>query len=289
MKIVTHNGRFHADDIFAAATLLLAYPDAQIVRSRDEKIIGSADIVIDVGFVYDPKAMKFDHHQPGGAGSRSNAVPYASFGLVWKEWGEKLAGQAEATVIDQKLASPVDAHDNGTDIAGNKFSGIREYTVSDFFSSYLDADETDEKVILGKFLECVGVAQALLKREINLARKEVAGMKMVRDILNKSEDKRIVVLDKDLPWHKVLVPEPKTLYVVYPRKEETWGVRAVPKNLTGFELKKPFPLGWGGKSAGELAKVTGVSDAVFCHNKLFVCSAKTREGALKLAGIALDA
>jgi len=36
-----------------------------------------------------------------------------------------------------------------------------------------------------------------------------------------------------------------------------------------------------------LAKVTGVPDATFCHNGRFLAVAKSKEGALKLAEIAL--
>lgn len=289
MKIVTHNGRFHTDDIFAVATLLLVYPDAEVVRSRNEEVIKSGDIVVDVGFVYDPKAKRFDHHQPEGAGARDIGVPYASFGLVWKKWGREIAGEGEALLIDKKLVCPVDAHDNGISITENKLPEIREYTISDFFYSYLDADETDEKILLEKFLKGVEVAQTLLKREIKIAQEEVSDIKIVRDIFDKSEDKRIIILDKDLSWHQVLIPEPETSFVIYPRKEGVWGVKAVPKKLIGYELKKPFPQSWGGKAGSELAKLTGVEDAVFCHNKLFVCSAKTKEGAMALAKIALNA
>ena len=38
MKASTHDGRFHADEIFALAVLNLFYPDLEIVRSRDENV-----------------------------------------------------------------------------------------------------------------------------------------------------------------------------------------------------------------------------------------------------------
>lgn len=286
MKIVTHNGGFHADDVLAVATLLLVYPDAVIVRSRDKEAIKSADIVVDVGLVYDAKTRRFDHHQPEGVGVRESGIPYASFGLVWKEWGGEMAGKDEALLIDRRLVSPVDAHDNGISVALNKFPEIREYTISDFFFSYLDADEIDEKIILKKFLESVEVAKDLLKREINMAHREISGLKIVKEVFAKSEDKRIIILDKDLPWSKILIPEPEALYVVYPRKEGNWGVRAVPQHLIGFELKKSLPQHWGGKSAKELVELTGVADAIFCHTGLFMCVAQTKEGAVRLAKIA---
>ena len=51
--LVAHNGSFHADDIFACATILASFPkeNIKIVRTRDEEIIKSADFVVDVGGV----------------------------------------------------------------------------------------------------------------------------------------------------------------------------------------------------------------------------------------------
>ena len=66
MKIITHSGNFHPDDVCAVATLLLIYPDAEVVRTRDEKVINEKDkedIVLDLGRVYDPTNLIFDHHQ----------------------------------------------------------------------------------------------------------------------------------------------------------------------------------------------------------------------------------
>jgi uncharacterized UPF0160 family protein len=37
----------------------------------------------------------------------------------------------------------------------------------------------------------------------------------------------------------------------------------------------------------ELQKISGVSDATFCHRGLFLAGAKSKEGAIKLAEIAL--
>ena len=55
LKAVTHNGIFHADDIFSAAILLKVFPDISIYRTRDQDQIDKADIVFDVGHVYDPE------------------------------------------------------------------------------------------------------------------------------------------------------------------------------------------------------------------------------------------
>lgn len=55
--IVTHDGRFHADEILACVLLkfLPEFKDSDIQRSRDQKIIDAGDVVVDVGGVYDPE------------------------------------------------------------------------------------------------------------------------------------------------------------------------------------------------------------------------------------------
>ena len=74
-KLVTHNGSFHSDDVFACAALILLLEKKgekfKIIRTRDEEVIKKGDYVFDVGSVYDGAKNRFDHHQVGGAGKRS--------------------------------------------------------------------------------------------------------------------------------------------------------------------------------------------------------------------------
>src|SRR3989344_7953949 len=91
IKVITHNGDFHADDVFAMASLMLLHKNKiEIMRTRDEAIINKgANYVIDVGGIYDDERNIFDHHQSGGAGERSSGIPYASFGLLWSTKGQR--------------------------------------------------------------------------------------------------------------------------------------------------------------------------------------------------------
>src|SRR3989344_4225767 len=99
--VVTHDGSFHADELFACATLSIwAEKEGRrikIIRTRNQEIIEKADIVVDVGMQYDPSKNRFDHHQKGGAGRRAESpeISYASFGLVWKHYGEKICDKED--------------------------------------------------------------------------------------------------------------------------------------------------------------------------------------------------
>ena len=39
------------------------YSEASIVRSRNEEVLKSCGVVVNVGGVYDPTAHHYDHHQ----------------------------------------------------------------------------------------------------------------------------------------------------------------------------------------------------------------------------------
>jgi len=286
--ILTHSGSFQADDIFAVAILLLLVPESRVVRSRENDKIASADFVVDVGMIYDPEKRRFDHHQPGGAGERLNGIPYASCGLVWKEYGEKLAGgKEEADLIDNSLMVPLDAHDNGMAIADYRFENVRTYSVVDFLYSYKPTLSANEEELYRIFMQLVGIAKELLVREIVRAKNVIAGEVKVKEIYEASKDKRIIILPAELPWGRVFRQKPEVMFIVYPRNDGRWGVEAVQD--AGFISRKPLPFAWGGKRDGELQKITGVSDAIFCHRGLFMAVAKTRESAIALAEIALNA
>jgi uncharacterized UPF0160 family protein len=65
-------------------------------------------------------------------------------------------------------------------------------------------------------------------------------------------------------------------------------VRAVRDDPKTFINRKNFPKLWAGLRDEELQNVTGVKDAVFCHRGLFLAVANSKEGAIKLAQIAVE-
>ncbi len=292
--IVAHNGSFHTDDIFAVATVELAFPEElfEVVRTRDQHLIDTADIVVDVGSIYNPSKMRFDHHQIGGAGKRENDIPYATFGLVWKEFGEKICGSSEvAARIDTKLAQPTDAIDNGVNITTPLYSGVFPYTVTGFLMSYKKEGADSDSELYQTFIELVEIAKGLLSREIANEKICLGLRNEIIAMYDSSVRKELLVLDKNIEryiWRQVVVNFPETLYVVYPSSTPgQWKVDAVPASPDSFESRKKVPQSWAGKRDRELAEVTGVPDAIFSHNGGFMAVAGSKEGALRLAEIAL--
>jgi uncharacterized UPF0160 family protein len=291
MKIVTHSGRFHADEIFSCAALsILNKGDVEIVRSRDPEVWATSDMAVDVGGVYDPGKGRFDHHQVGGAGARENGIPYSSFGLIWKEFGEKLiGGPAAAKALDERLVQPIDAGDNGVEtfsLNDDTAPYLIQNVVGIFAPAWNESRTEDEG-----FFEALEVAKKILARAILQAQSVVEGKSLAEAGYARAEDKRIIVLDKQYPWHEVLSAHPEPLYVVLPQRGDIigWKVEAVRNKPHTFKNRKDFPETWGGKREQELAQITGVADAIFCHNNRFIAVAGSKEGALALAKLAVEA
>lgn len=290
-KIVTHSGNFHADEVFACAALARLFRGkVEIVRGRDPKLREQGDIVVDVGGEYSEDKNRFDHHQEGGAGVRENGIPYASFGLVWKRYGEALAGSPHAAhAIDERLVQPIDAGDNGVETY-TKHGEVSPYLVSDAIASFRGVwDET--RTADEGFSEALAVAGKILGREIVFARAEEEGTARVEEAYARAEDKRIIILDDHYPWYRALSGHPEPLYVVKPDRDNggKWKIEAVRDDTHSFKNRKDLPLAWAGKKDEELARISGVSDAIFCHNKRFVAVAGSKDGAIALARLAMDA
>lgn len=295
LKIVTHSGNFHTDEVFACAVLSLVHNgNVEIVRSRDGEVLATGDYVVDVGGVYDVALGRFDHHQVGGAGVRENGIPYSSIGIVWKEYGEKLCGNAQsAERIDEKLVQPIDMADNGVDSFKLTEEGVFPYLLHHVVTSFRPTwkEEQDGVMTFDEgFARAVEVARQVLLREITMAKDQFEGEAIVADIYHHTEDKRIIVIDGQYPWEWILTQFPEPLYIVKPDHENggKWKVKTVRNAVDSFESRKLLPESWAGKRGEELVEITGVPDAFFCHNKRFIAGAGSKDGALKLARLALE-
>lgn len=289
--VVTHNGSFHADDVFGVATLKMHVGEPlKIVRSREREDIGKADFVVDVGEQYDPNRDRFDHHQQGGAGARENGIPYAAFGLVWKKYGPAVCGSKEiAKIVDSKLAQPIDAIDNGVSLneGESRVDGVYPYTIASMVAAFRPTWQERESDSDMLFDSLVKLATGVIDRERAHGQAAIAATDEVEQAYHNADNKQLIVLEKDLPWRNVLCSKPEPLVAVYPKPERgEWCVKAVPDE--GFKNRIDLPESWAGKSGRELAEITGVDGAVFAHRARFMAVAKTKQQAKELAHKALN-
>lgn len=299
-----HSGPFHGDDVFVAAVFKLLFGDMlTIIRTRDPGVLQKADILADVGGVYDPENHKFDHHQEG-APVRDNGVQYAAAGLVWKLWGRKVVqgvltdlglhgAHCVADHVDRDLVMPIDAGDNGQTLVKDPslvYPKVQPYTINHVIHamnpSWLETgDDTPQ------FEAAVEVMTTVLKNAICQAHGSYVAMQRFYKA-HLIHDGKTIVLGSFFPAIELILDDPNyagVLYVVYEDKQGTWMCQCVPDKPGSFGKRKALPMEWGGKRGEDLVRMTGVEDSVFCHRGVFICGAASKDGAIELARQAIEA
>lgn len=290
--VAVHSGNFHPDDVFSVAFLSVLYHGRiKIIRTREKEVYSKADFVIDVGGEYDPARNRFDHHQIGGAGIRDNKIAYSSFGPLWLKYGEQACGSKEvAHILEKKLVEVIDADDSGFNLCQMTVPGLSPFFLTDVIYSMRPTWKENNLDINKLFLRAVDFARNVITREIKVAQDGVEIARIIQGYYQSSFDKRLIVIDTPKVsrydvWD-ALQKFPEPLFVVYGGGDD-WSVVAMRKDKNDFSSRKYFPANWSGLRDGELAKVTGVSDAVFCLSGLFLLGTKSKESAIKLAELAL--
>lgn len=289
--ITTHSDRFHADDVFAGAMFRKLLPDVRIQRSRDPRVINKADLVFDVGGVHDDDKLRFDHHQLGSL-VRENGIPYSAFGLLWRKFGVDYCDgdRVLADKVDQRLVQAIDADDNGVSLTRvEEQYGLSPVELPNIIGQLNPLDGSDEDYDT-QYQKAVDLAESILRRFVEVEKSLLVTARKINEAYARSQDKRLIVLDETLSFKGAVDDLPELLYIVMPySRSSKWGVVAISESLRNFEARKPLPAAWAGLLDQELAEITGVDDATFCHKKRFLVIALTKSGALKLADQAIAA
>ncbi len=307
--LATHSGKFHCDEVFAYVVLRLALglgapgADHTLLRTRKAELIEAADIVWDVGGLFDVAARRFDHHQRG-APLREDGTPFSSAGLVWQVFGAEAvaallrsSGAADsaaaiAAEIDQGVVRLIDELDNGVSAEGpvkRDTLGLARL-IEDCNPAWDDPASSGQQAGDVAFLEAAGLMEGVLRRRVEGLRARHAAASAVLAAYEQSADQRMLVLERGMPWKNVVFSHDlPVLLTISPASNGNWMVDTVPPEPGSFAQRLPLPASWAGLQNAELAAETGVPDAVFVHLRRFVAAAKSRAGALELARLALEA
>lgn len=311
MLIATHGGKFHADDAWAVAVLKVLFPEADIVRTREQARIDAADFAIDVGGVWDPASGRFDHHQKEFDATRVSGVPYASAGLVWREYGARcVAALAErhtgeqlsddtaqqiAYAIDADIVQYLDLSDVGVAKNAPGSYGLSA-VVSGFNPGWLDEQrlgygEAVEVYRMGQFMRAVEFLTDIMGNAVRYRVGAMLAVTQVRQAEVLEDGKLLFLKNAALPWSSVVRKEmPKVLFVIsHSLTEQRYMLHTVSVDTESFDARADLPEAWAGLREAELAAVTGVEDAVFCHTGRFIAAARSYAGALTMARQALAA
>ena len=311
MLIATHGGKFHADDAWAVAVLKVLFPDAAIIRTREQARIDAADFAIDVGGVWDPATGRFDHHQKEFNGARASGVPYASAGLVWRDFGARcvaalaLQGTGEtlsdetaqqiAYAIDVDIVQYLDLSDVGVAKNAPGSYGLSA-VVSGFNPGWLDEQrlgygEAVDAYRMGQFMRAVEFLTDIMGNAVRYRVGAMLAVTQVRQAEVLEGGKLLFLKNAALPWSSIVRKEmPKILFVIsHSLTENRYILHTVSVDTESFDARADLPETWAGLREADLAAVTGVPDAVFCHTGRFIAAARSYDGIRTMARQALDA
>lgn len=258
-----------------------------IVRTRDENVLNELDIVYDVG------GGEFDHHGIDKV-YREDGIPYAACGLIWNRFGKDVIYYKDPTLredeidaafqhIDKVLIEGIDALDNGIRAVFGEIPIMNISSIIGGFNPFWHSDKDENEA----FFEAVDVASAVLN---NTIAQRISILRSRETVVKAYENRpvpEILFLDMYCPYGEALQDideKGEVVFVVYARND-SYALQTI-RGKGGVE-KKRLPEAWAGKRDEELAAVTGVQDAVFCHFGRFLAIAKSYEGIMKLAQLAI--
>lgn len=316
LKVITHSGAFHGDEVTACAILKQLF-EINIIRTRDNEIIETGDIVIDVGKVYDPKNCKFDHHQytkeTGVRYSDKYDIPMSSVGMVYREYGymiikkhipeqyiETLDIDALVDIFYKSFILELDANDNGY----NAVDGVPNYNQYTHLSSTINKfnimDIYNEKEQYDAFMRAVEYASitldvhidSLINKSIAIKKDEITIKNAMKNRYNIYDSGEIIVVDCDCPnWlycirdyenkNPYKNDELIVKYIIYP-DGENYRTRAIPSSKQ-FENRSTLMGIDDIIKKDELLK----EEIIFIHSAGFIGGAKTKDGAIKMAKVSL--
>lgn len=266
----THAGKFHADDVFSAAFLEILNPDIKIHRVFVVPEIKDPEHTI----VFDIGEGKFDHHQANSE-KRENGVPYAAFGLIWREFGTMIFDEKTAKEFDEHFVEGIDMSDNTG--AYHQLSRI----IGNFNPLWNEDAKPNDN-----FGKAVEFAKIILEREFARRKAVLEAEDVVMNAFKKS-DGTTVFLDSYAPW-KTWLLKTSAKFVIFP--SDRGGYNAVCVQISENENipRIPFPREWSALNDEELEEASGIKGLIFCHKNCFLLHAKEKSAAIEAVNAAIE-
>ena len=298
--LVTHSGGFHADELLSSVILTRLFPQAELIRTRENDWVtpSAGKIIYDVGRDYNVEAQIFDHHQRPNP-LREDQQPYSSFGLIWAHYGRAYLAAMDVPVenieaihdkFDSKFVLPIDLLDNGAmepSVAGP----LSILTLPALLGSLKPVfDDTSKTADDDAFKAALPIARSFIEASIGNFAAKARAQGLVLEAIEKAGASPILELPMGMPYRAALdqAGADHILFVVTPRGDD-WTIGGIKLSNETFENRADLPAAWAGLTDGALEAACGVKGAKFCHNARFIAVADTREGIFEMAHLAVAA
>ena len=296
--LVTHSGGFHADELLSSVILTRLFPQAELIRTRDNDWVtpSSDKIIYDVGRDYNAEAQIFDHHQRPNP-LREDEQPYSSFGLIWAHYGRAYLAAMDVPAenieaihdkFDSKFVLPIDLLDNGAmepSVAGP----LSILTLPALLGSLKPVfDDTSVTADDDAFMAALPIARSFIEASIGNFAAKARAQGLVLEAIEKAGASPILELPMGMPYRSALENSKADhiLFVIYPRGDD-WTLNGIKLSNNTFEQRADLPISWAGLRDAALENASGVKGAKFCHNARFIAIASNRDAILEMAEIAI--
>jgi uncharacterized UPF0160 family protein len=286
--IVTHDGVFHADEVFATALIKLIAKSnnnenkIEVVRTRNPKILQEyleleTSIVIDVG------NSEFDHHQELKYNTiNGEEVPMSSFGLVHKKFLE-----LDLIMFDkdlQSLVTEIDKADNG--VAPSTISTL----IRTFTPNWNDKSDT---AMEDAFKKAVKFAKGILKNMLEKTNSSLLAEETIKDEIQNLKKQELLydtkrnylILQSFIPFQETIIKynetvseEDKIKFVINKNKNK-YNLHTIKKALGSFENHIDL-------ISLDMAKELGIN-VDFIHNNKFFAVADSMEALEEIIAISM--
>ncbi|CDW84406.1 UNKNOWN [Stylonychia lemnae] len=325
--IGTHSQSFHCDEVLATAMLLYTnkFKDSAIVRTRDDKLFDTFDIICDVGAVFDAEKLRFDHHQKSfntywseNDTKDNGGIKLSSAGLIYKYFGKEVLANILQEVwqtsyteenLDQiysqlylEFFKEIDAIDNGVTLGKDLNYQIRtdlSYKVSRFNKEWNAPKEKNEELQFKKAMRCV--EEELMYQIKAVSQIYLPARIIVEDAWKNKDDfhpsGEIIFVATSCPWkdHLFEIEESNgkqglIKFVIYKDNRGLNRVQAVGIKGDQFGQRVTLSKKWHGLRKNDFDKIEGFEfkDLDFVHHSGFIGGAWSMETAIKMAEISIQ-
>jgi len=223
VNVVTHDGIFHGDEVFAVALLQLLFSDINVLRTRDPKLLNNVIddpmvFVLDVGNDHNPSLRNFDHHQPDALHGLST-ISLLFFDLFPEYQEDKILNR-----VYRHLIRGINEWDQGNINRNNKMLPLYLPQLISAFNRYGKAEQDTQ------FLKAVDLANKVLANEMNTAKEMIKSEKIWSNkvFLNKQT---AILEEHCVLWRRMLSEDNSIIKYVIQPNQENWLVESADSRL----------------------------------------------------------
>ncbi len=244
LTVAIHNFNFHADDVFSIALLKALSKvcgfNLKVIRTRDESILQTVDMRVDVGLKYSEETLDFDHHQKDPSLMQPEGIKHSAFGLLCK-WCMK---EDFLQIYRRKYILGIEYQDNNGRV--HDYYGNIGYFVHTFLPAYGENTTVDKA-----FEDALFLAEIVFERSVRIIQGIFQAENELEDIIvEKLCDDRIIVLNRPI----YILPElhPNWKFVISPHPTGGWSFigmngQLICNEIRGFNAKDLKAKGVNGK------------------------------------------